>query len=148
MASNPVRFGPGTFKLGTAPGTDYSCSVQSLAVVPEKDEGDPIRLLCGDSIPGSISYSFSLTGTILQDIGTSAGLAKYCWTNMGLAVPFEYVPTTSATTKVAGTVIVDPITIGTSDGETGDVLTSDIEFAVVGTPTITWATTLEATEAA
>lgn len=138
MPAAPVRFGPGTFKLGTAPGTDFSCSVQSLAVVPEKDEGDPIKLLCGDSIPGSISYSFNLTGTILQDIGSAAGLAKYCWTNMGLAVPFEYTPATSATTKAAGTVIIDPVTIGTSDGETGDVLTSDIEFACVGTPTVTW----------
>lgn len=138
MAANPVRFGPGTFKLGTAPGTDYSCSVQSLEVTPEKDEGDPIRLLCGDSIPGSISYSYKLTGTILQDIGTATGLAHYCWTNKGTAVPFEYVPATSAVTKVAGTVIVDPVSIGTSDGEVGDVLTSDIEFAVVGDPVITW----------
>lgn len=148
MPANPVRFGPGTFKLGTAPGTDYSCSVQSLAVTPEKDEGDPIKLLCGDSIPGSISYSFSLAGTILQDIGTAAGLAKFCWANMGVAVPFSYVPSTSAVTAVAGTCIIDPVTIGTSDGETGDVLTSDIEFAIVGTPTITWPATMEASEAA
>lgn len=139
MAANPVRFGPGTFKLGTAPGTDYSCSVQSLAVTPEKDQGDPIKLLCGDSVPGSISYSYKLTGTILQDIGTAAGLAKFCWTNAGVSVPFNYVPATSATTAVAGNVILDPVSIGTSDGETGDVLTSDVEFAIVGTPTITWA---------
>ena len=138
MASNPVRFGPGTFKLGTAPGTDFSCSVQSMAVVPEKEEGDAIRLLCGDSIPGSISYTFNLAGTILQDIGVAAGLAKFCWTNMGVAVPFSYTPTTAATTAIAGSVIIDPITLGTSDGETGDVLTSDIEFAIVGTPTVTW----------
>lgn len=138
MTANAVRFGPGTLKLGTAPGTDYSCQVQSLAVVPEKDEGDPIKLLCGDSIPGSISYSFNLTGTVLQDLGTAAGLAHFTWTNMGLPVAFEYTPTTSATTKAVGTVIVDPVTIGTSDGEVGDVLTSDIEFAIVGTPTVTW----------
>lgn len=139
MTAAPVRFGPGTFKLGTAPGTDFSCSVQSLAVDPEKDEGDPIKLLCGDSVPGSISYSFKLAGTILQDIGTAAGLAHYCWTNMGVAVPFSYTPATSATTAISGTCIIDPVSLGTSDGEVGDVLTSDIEFAVVGTPTIVWA---------
>jgi hypothetical protein len=138
MPANPVRFGPGELTLGTTPGTDFSCSVQSLAVVPTKDEGDAIRLLCGDSIPGSINYSFNLTGTILQDIGVAAGLAQYCWENMGLAVEFTYTPSTSATTAVAGTCIVDPVTIGTSDGEVGDVLTSDIEFSIVGIPAVTW----------
>lgn len=140
MAANPVRFGPGTFTLGTAPGEDFSCSVQKMGVNPEKDEGDPIKLLCGDSIPGSISYTFSLAGTILQDIGVADGLAQFCWENMGQAVPFTYVPAESATTAIAGSVIVDPVALGTSDGEQGDVLTSDIEFAIVGTPAVTWPT--------
>lgn len=140
MAPKPVRFGPGTFKLGTAPGTDFSCSVQKMGVNPEKDEGDPIKLLCGDSIPGSISYSFSLAGTILQDIGAASGLAQFCWNNMGVSVPFTYTPSTTATTAISGSVILDPVALGTSDGEVGDVLVSDVEFAIVGTPTVTWPT--------
>ena len=137
MAANPVRFGPGTFTLG-APGIDFSCSVKSMAVVPEKDEGDGFTLLCGDPVPGSVSYSCKLAGTILQDIGVADGLAEYCWTNMGLTVEFDYTPATSATTAIAGSCVVDPVTIGTPDGEVGDVLTSDIEFSCVGIPTITW----------
>lgn len=140
MAVSPTRFGPGLFKLGTAPGTDYSCQVQSLALTVNKDEGDTIQTLCGDSVPGSLTYDYSLEGTVLQDLAIAAGLAKYTWTNKGLAVPFEFTPTTAAITKVAGTVVVDPISIGTSDGAVGDILTSDIDWAVVGTPTITWAT--------
>lgn len=140
MAPKPVRFGPGTFKLGTAPGTDFSCSVQKMGVNPEKDEGDPIKLLCGDSIPGSISYSFSLAGTILQDIGAASGLAQFCWNNMGVSVPFTYTPSTTATTAISGSVILDPVALGTSDGEVGDVLVSDVEFAIVGTPVVTWPT--------
>lgn len=143
MATKEVRFGPGTFTLGGTPGTDFSCSVQNMAVNPAKDEGDPITVLCGDSIPGSITYTFALAGTILQDIKAADGLAQFCWENMGAAVPFTYVPSESATTAIAGTVIVDPVSLGTSDGDAGDVLTSDIEFAIVGTPTVTWPSALQ-----
>lgn len=139
MAVNVTRFGPGLFKLGTAPGTDYSCQVQSCALNPTKDEGDTITTLCGDSVPGSITYTYALEGTVLQDLAVAAGIAKYSWTNKGAAVAFEFTPSTTAVTKVAGTVIMDPLAIGTSDGEVGDVLTSDFSWSCVGTPTITWA---------
>lgn len=132
-----VRFGPGTFTLGSTP-TDFSCNVQKMGVNPEKDEGDPLKLLCGDTLPGSITYTFTLAGTILQDIGTADGLAQFCWENMGQPVPFTYTPSTASETAISGTVIVDPVSLGTADGEVGDVLTSDIEFAIVGTPTVAW----------
>src|SRR6187401_732883 len=134
MAVSVTRFGPGLFKLGTAPGTDYSCQVQSMGVIPNKDEGDTIQTLCGDSVPGSIVYDFTLEGTILQDLAIATGLVKFTWTNKGVAVPFEFTPSTAAITKVTGTVIVDPLSIGTSDGAIGDVLTSDFSWACVGIP--------------
>jgi hypothetical protein len=140
MPVSPTRFGVGTFKLGTAPGTDHSCQVQSMGVNIEKDEGDTITVLCGDSIPGSISYTYALEGTVLQDLAKTAGLVEYTWTNAGLPVEFEFTPSTSAVAKIAGTVIVDPLSVGTSDGEYGDVLTSDFSWTCVGKPTPTWHT--------
>lgn len=133
-----TRFGPGTFKLGTAPGTDYSCQVQSMGLTPTKDEGDPITPLCGDTVPGGISYTYSLAGTFLQDLGAATGLSQYCWANAGTAQAFEFTPSTGAATKVAGTVVVDPLDIGASDAAYGDVLTADFEFTCVGKPTVTW----------
>ena len=140
MAVNQTRFGPGTFKLGTAPGTEYGCQVQSMAVNVNKDEGDTVTVLCGDSIPGSITYTYVLAGTFLQDLGAAAAaaLVQYSWAHAGEQIDFEFTPATSATTKVAGKVIVDPLAIGTSDGTYGDVLTSDFEWSCVGKPTITW----------
>jgi hypothetical protein len=137
MPVKSVRFGPGTFKLGTAPGTDYSCQVQSMGLVPTKDEGEAITTLCGESIPGSINYTYGLEGVLLQDYATG-GISQYAWTNRGKSVPFEFVPNTAGVAKWAGNVIVDPLEIGTSDGALGDVLVSDIAWSVVGEPTPTW----------
>lgn len=139
MAVNVVRFGPGEFTLGTAPGTDHSCQVQSMGVNVNKDEGDPITVLCGDQVPGSITYTYALAGSVLQDIATASGLIEYTWTHEGESVPFTFVPAEDAA-SVAGTIIVDPLPIGTSDGEYGDILTSDFEWSCVGKPTVTWAT--------
>lgn len=143
MAANVTRYGPGLFKLGTAPGTDYSCQVQSLGVISNKDVGDTIQTLCGDSVPGSIVYDFTLDGTVLQDLAISTGLVKYSWTNQGVAVAFEFTPSTGAITKVTGTVIMDPLNIGTADGSVGDVLTSPFSWSCVGTPVVTWHTTAD-----
>lgn len=142
MPVKVVRFGPGTLKLGTAPGTDFSCQVQSLGIDVEKDSGDSITVLCGDMVPGSIAYTYALTGTVLQDLIT-AGLSEYSWTNAGKTVAFEFVPQTGATTfKATGSIIMDPISIGASDGEYGDVMTSDVEWSCTAKPTIIWATVL------
>jgi hypothetical protein len=140
MAVKVVRFGPGTLSLGVAPGTDFSCQVQSLGVNVDKNEGDPITVLCGDQVPGSIDYTYKLAGTLLQDLVTS-GIVEYSWTNAGTAVPFEYVPSTGVTgLSIAGEIVIDPMSLGTSDGAFGDVLTSDVEWTCVGKPDVTWGT--------
>jgi hypothetical protein len=141
MTVKAVRFGPGTLKLGTVP-TDFSCQVQSMAVNVDKDEGDALTVLCGDSVPGSIKYAYTLAGTLLQDFVT-AGLQAYTWSNAGKSVVFEFVPQTGATGhKVSGNVVIDPMAVGTSDGEFGDVMTADVEWSIVGTPTVTWASVI------
>lgn len=143
MAVNVVRYGPGTMKLGP-PGTakEYGCQVQSLGVNVNKDEGDTVTVLCGDIVPGSIAYTYSLAGTILQDINTTGGIVEYSWTNAGKSVAFEYTPTTAtpAGAKVTGFIIMDPLPIATSDGSVGDVLTSDFEWSCTAKPTVAFGT--------
>jgi len=139
MPINSTRFGPGTFKLGpTASALDFSCQVQSMGVNPSKDEGDTITTLCGDSIPGSVTYANVLAGTFLQDLAVADGLIQYSWEHKGETAEFEFVPATTATTGATGSVVVDPLPFGTSDGAFGDVLTSDFEWSMVGDPTFTW----------
>jgi hypothetical protein len=138
MTVESVRFGVGTFTLGTTPGTDFSCQVQSMGVNIDVDEGDTITVLCGDQVPGSRTYTYSLAGTVLQDIAIADGLVQYTWENAGTEQDFTFVPSTAAVTAIAGTVVIDPLSIGTSDGEFGDVLTSDFEWACAGQPVVTW----------
>lgn len=143
MPVNAVRFGPGVLKLGP-PGTakDFSCQVQSLGINVNKDEGDPVTVLCGDSIAGAITYSYSIAGTVLQDINTTGGIVEYSWTNAGLPVTYEFTPKTATPTgaKATGTIIMDPLPIGTSDGAFGDVLTSDFEWTCNAKPVIVFGT--------
>jgi hypothetical protein len=139
MPANVVKFGPGTFKLGpTATTIDYSCQVQSMGVNTDKDQGDTVTVLCGDQIPGGVTYTYTLAGTVLQDIATADGLVQYTWEHEGETVEFEFVPTTSAVTAITGSVQIDPLPIGTSDGEFGDNLTSDFEWTCAGKPAVTW----------
>lgn len=139
MTANVTKFGPGTFKLGpTATETDFSCQVQSMGVNVDKDEGDSVTVLCGDQIPGGVTYTYTLAGTVLQDLAVADGLAQYTWDHGGETVEFEFVPSTSAVTAIAGSVRIDPISLGTSDGAVGDNLTSDFEWPCAGKPTVTW----------
>lgn len=133
------RFGPGTFKLGpTASALDFSCQVQSMTLTVNKNEGDTVHVLCGDTVPGGVTYDYKLAGTFVQDLSAAAaaGLVAYTWAHMGEAVAFEFTPTTAATTKVAGTLVVDPLPIG--GDEFGKFMTADYEFTVVGKPATTF----------
>jgi hypothetical protein len=137
-SANVVRFGPGVFTLGTAPGVDYSCQVKSMAVNANTDKGDPVTPLCGVKVPGSRDYSYALAGTLLQDFGAADGLQQYTWEHKGEAADFTFTPAASATTSIAGTIVIDPLNIGDSGAVFGDVLTVDFEFECVGEPDVTW----------
>lgn len=141
MPANVVRFGPGTFKLGpTVTQLTFDCQVQSMGVNVNKNTGDSVTVLCGDTVPGSITYDYVLAGTFLQDIGTADGIVQHSWDNKGVTEDFEFVPATSAATSVTGKVIIDPLPVGASGGAFGDVLTSDFEWSMVGDPVFTWPT--------
>jgi len=137
MAAESVRLGPGTFTFGeTATPIDASCQLSSAVLSWEKDADDDIRTLCGDTVAGAVTYAASLSGTLLQDIANEAGIVFYTWQNKGKAVPFEFVPNTEAGATVTGTIVIDPLDVG-SDDEYGSVMESDFEWACVGEPVLT-----------
>jgi hypothetical protein len=137
MSAESVRLGPGEFTFGeTGTPIDASCQLANAVLAWEKDADDDIRVLCGDTVAGSVNYTASLSGNLLQDINIPDGVVAYTWANKGKAVPFTFTPNTDAGATVTGTIVIDPLDVG-SDDEYGSVMDSDFEWACVGEPVLT-----------
>ena len=133
MPATVVKLGPGSLTIGTVP-NDFTCQVTAARVEWDVDEGDDVVVLCGETVPGARTYSSTLTATILSDLGAASSIIEFSWTNKGTQHPFEFIPNSTAAKGVTGTVIVDPISVG--GDESGQNMSSDFEFAIVGDPVI------------
>lgn len=135
MAIATTIGGPGSLTLGAA-GTlkTLTAQVRSCTLEPSVDTEEPITTLSGESVAGARTESFVLTGTLLQDLGSTDGIAEWLYANAGTVVPFSFTPNTASGKEINGSVVVEAIALG---GEVGAVLESDFEFKVVGSrPTI------------
>lgn len=130
--------GPGTLKIG-ATGTeiDVSCLVNGARITPTKDQKDATQKLCGDKVPGAVTYTAALSGNLDIDADEGAtGLFALSWSAPGTQQDFTFTPNTAEGTSAAGTLVLDPLDYGAD--AYGDVLTSDFEFQIVGTVTFTY----------
>ncbi|WP_069160079.1 hypothetical protein [Nocardia altamirensis] len=132
MPARSFKMGPGTLTLG-ATGTliDISCQITSAVLKPDKDKEDDLRTLCGDVVPGEITYSWTLNATIVQDLSTG-GINEWSLTHAGEQQPFKFVPNTLLDRGFQGTLTVDPLSIG---GEVKTRPTAEVEWSLVGQPT-------------
>lgn len=131
--------GPGTLTIGaTGTPVDVSCLVNNVTLTSEKDQGDSTTKLCGTVVPGSVSYTFSLAGNVDTDIADAAGLFALSQTAPGSEQDFVFTPNTDAGTNATGKLIIDPLDFG--GDTTGETMTSDFEFAVVGQPVYEYGT--------
>ena len=114
MAIVSYKMGPGTLTLGTGP-LDVSCQVVSCVVSCSEnvDTGETVDVLCGEQLTDedTITYSWTLEATFVQDIAASASVA-WSWTNKGTEQTFTFIPNTVGARKVTGTVIPVPISVG------------------------------------
>lgn len=135
-AGDTYKLGPGTLTIG-ATGTEFdaSCLVNNCTLAADKDEGDSVTKLCGDVVPGSVTYSYTLSGNADIDISDPDGLFMMSQEQKGAQLPFVFTPNTEAGNAASGTLVLDPLDFG--GDETGEIMTSDFEFTVVGDPTFT-----------
>lgn len=137
MAANPVKLGPGTLKIGaTGALIDVSCLVNNATISATKDEGDSTTKLCGDVVPGAVSYGYVLGGNLDTDVDQADGIFALSQAEPGSQQDFEYTPNTAAGTKATGVLVIDPLDFG--GDESGAYMTSDFEFSIVGTPVYTY----------
>ena len=138
-AGDTHKLGPGELTIG-ATGTeiDVSCLINNATISMSKDEGDSVTKLCGDVVPGTVTYTYALSGNVDTDISDPAGLFALSQSAPGTSQAFTFTPSTEAGTAAAGTLVIDPLDFG--GDETGQTMTSDFEFTIVGKPTYTYAT--------
>lgn len=137
LPDTTTKLGPGTLEIGTL-GTeiDVSCLVNNAVISADKDEGDATTKLCGDVRPGSVTYTYSLSGNMDTDVADASGFFALSQSAPGTVQSFVFTPNTAAGTSAAGTLVIDPLDFGAD--ESGADLTSDFEFTIVGQPVYTY----------
>ncbi|MBF6085297.1 hypothetical protein IU485_28410 [Nocardia cyriacigeorgica] len=134
MPVRSYKMGPGTLQLGeTGTQIDISCQITSARLTPDKDEDDALNTLCGDTVPGEVTYAWTLNATIVQDLAAD-GINAWSLTHAGEQVPFTFTPNTALGATASGTLTVDPLAIG---GDVKTRPTADVEWSVVGQPVYT-----------
>lgn len=130
--------GPGELKIG-ATGTeiDVSCLVNNATIAAEKEEGDSTTKLCGTVRPGAVTYTYTLAGNMDTDVAEASGFFALSQSAPGTEQSFTYTPNTDAGTTATGSLVIDPLDFG--GDTTGETMTSDFEFTVVGKPEYTYA---------
>lgn len=132
------KLGPGTVSIGeVGTAVDFSCQVTAAQVEWDVSQDDPTTVLCGESVPGAMTFSATFSGTLFQDLSSAdvgGGIVEYSWAHKGESVPLTFVPSTTAGKQVTGTVTLVPLTVG--GDEAGANMTSDFEWAFVGDPVL------------
>jgi len=138
MPGTATKLGPGKLTIGTAAPDllDLSCQMSAAKVEWDKDKEDDTPTLCGDDIPGGVTYSAKLTGSVLLDL-SDEGMVDFTWSHKGEQFPFVFEPNTTAGKAVTGTLTVDPLDVG--GDEVKKNMSVDIEWDIVGEPD--WDTT-------
>ena len=137
LPATTTTLGPGTLEIGML-GTeiDVSCLVNNATIAADKDEGDATTKLCGDTRPGTVTYTYALSGNMDTDVADDSGFFALSQSAPGTQQNFTFTPNTAAGTSATGTLVIDPLDFGAD--ESGADLTSDFEFTIVGKPTYTY----------
>ena len=147
MAVKYTKFGPGTLVIGAVGSpTDISCQIIQAKIEWDKDEDDDVTTLCGDVVPGAVTYSATMSGELFQDVDDPAGIMFTSWTNKGEVYPFVFTPNTAQGTHADGNLILDPVPFGSDEPKAN--MTADFSWKIVGEPTLTVGVAMAATEAA
>lgn len=132
-----ARLGPGTLKLGPAPGpptNEFNTQTSAVRLTPavESEDGTP-TLAVPEPAPNT-SIAWALNIDAIQDFTEPAGLVNYLFDNQLDEQLFEWVPDTPDGAKWAGTVQLVPMEIG---GDVAVQIVTSVELPLVGAPTRT-----------
>lgn len=137
MPLTDARLGPGTLKLGPAPGPpthEFNTQTSAVRLTPSVDSTDGTPTLeVPDPAPLS-EVKWALNVDAIQDFTEAAGFVNYLFDNQLDEQLFEWVPLTADGTSYAGTVQLLPMEIG---GDVAVQVVTSVELPLVGSPTRT-----------
>lgn len=146
MPAKHTTLGPGTLKIGTAPGTDYSCEVVGATITHDYADSDKRTMLCGDVRGGASARTDGFTADLENDL-SAAGLYAFLQAHDLTVADLEYVPNTADGAKWTGEVTLTlPSEVGAD--AFGDPIASKVEWSAAGTGRFTFTpSTAAATQA-
>jgi hypothetical protein len=137
MPLTDARLGPGTLKLGAAPGpptNEFNTQTAACRLTPtvNSEDGTPTLEIPEPAPLTTIAWSLNIDA--VQDFTDAAGLVNYLFDNQLDEQLFEWVPDTVDGTAYAGTVQLVPMEIG---GDVAVQVVTSVELPLVGAPTRT-----------
>lgn len=133
MTVTESKLRQGTLKLGTGGSlVEFGCQQTNVTIASTyKDEGDPVEVLCGDTLPAATTVAKNLKITSIQDFDNPAGLMVFLRDHELEEVDFEW--QANATSDVAaGTV---QVRLGDWGGDVGKRITTAPELPII---TLDW----------
>lgn len=129
MPIKSTILGPGSLKLGeTGTQIEFAAQLTACSIKVNTDTEDDIDVLSGETLEGEETYTYDLTGKLLQDFELDS-LEDYCFENRGLKVPWVFTPNSDAERIFTGILRVRPVDRG---GDVKKRNSSDFTFRIIG----------------
>lgn len=130
----------GTLTLG---GEDFSCQPTSVLIASSyNEEGDPVEVLCGESLSADTTVDKTLNITAIQDFDDPDGLMRHLRDNELLTEPFSWKANNDGAQIASGSL---QCRVGDWGGETNKRITTELELPIVGA--VAWSDPVPATGA-
>lgn len=136
MPINARKLGPGSLTLGAgALAAQSQLTACKLSPAEAVETGTAVKVLSGESLdaPTSVSFTYALEGTFLQDDPGVSSVVDWSWDNAGTPQPFTFVPNTEGQRTITGTLYPVPLSLGGDDVD-GDYMASDFTWRIDGEP--------------
>lgn len=128
-----VKNGPGVLTFGTDEAEhQIAPRVAAVTLKTKTDSDDDVYVLSGDVVPGDVTETQTLEGTLFGDWGMADSFQEWCFENRGKVVPFVYQPLGPTKKGIAGDVQIAAVDIG---GESMKTSKPDFEFKALGART-------------
>lgn len=130
------RLGPGSLMLGqTGSLRSASSLINGCVLEPSSETSDSTTKLSGWVRGGTTRTTWALSGNIDTDAANASGIWALAFEQAGETIDFVFVPEDESEVEVSGELTITPLSLGAD--EFGADLTSDFEWTIIGTPTVT-----------